>query len=70
MSDVGKIKAARKAQREATGTDHRQYIAMEEAADSLEGIRQDVTMMAGQMTHLIQAISQLSQTIAVAGSKL
>jgi len=56
MSDVSKITQYRKAERDAT-TDpaFRQAKALEELADSIEGIRQDLTVFTQMLPALIRS---------------
>ena len=59
MSDLGKISAPKQAQRAASAIEHRQIAALEEAADALEGIRQDLSLLSNMMVQVVQGLSQL-----------
>ena len=61
MSDLRKIIESRKAQREAAPSpERRQILAIEDCADALEGIRIDLTLLSGQLTHLVNAVGRLT----------
>jgi hypothetical protein len=60
MSDVGKIIANRKAARDAAPFEMRQVMAAEATADALEGIRQDLTLISGQLTHVVQQLTAIA----------
>lgn len=59
MSDFRKIMEFRNPYREAaTGPEARKIRALEDSADALEGIRQDLAAISSQMGQLIQAMGQ------------
>ena len=64
MSDVRRISTDEQTSREVVQPAQRQPRSMEEIADSVEGIKQELTLMAAQLINLIKAVSQLSQRIA------
>ena len=58
MSDMTKIEASRAHERNnAGGPDMRAVLAAEHTADALEGIRQDLTLIAGQLVHVVQQLT-------------
>lgn len=61
MSDMRKIIEVRKTTRDQSTVETRQVQALEDLADSMEGIRIDLTLMSSQLTHLIQAIGTLQK---------
>jgi hypothetical protein len=62
VSDLAKIADPKKGERAHGALDHRQTKALEDAADALEGIRQDLTTISGQLTKLVQAVLDLKGT--------
>jgi len=56
-----KIIEVRKTTRDQSTVETRQVQALEDLADSMEGIRIDLTLMSSQLTHLIQAIGTLQK---------
>jgi len=60
MSDLGRIVEGRTWERNNTTEAARMMMSAEHSADSLEGIRQDLTLISGQLTHIVQALTALA----------
>ena len=61
MSDVVRIAAERRRPREVAQLDFRAVFAAEQAADALEGIRQDLAAAIPLLTQIAQALSAIAQ---------
>ena len=61
MSNLTQITESRSLQRTVDEPEIRAVRAAEDSADALEGIRQDLTMISGQLTHVVQALTRLAQ---------
>jgi hypothetical protein len=60
MSDMKKIGESRAQRRANSDRDARAMAAAEDAADALEGIRQDLTLLNDQMGRLIRIVSDFA----------